>query len=59
MEGYGYSHNFKTEEDQQRDKDLAKFGFTTLRFSDGEVMKDLPNVERVIVEYIFKFEEKR
>ncbi|WP_162428857.1 hypothetical protein [Pontibacter pudoricolor] len=27
-------------------------GFTTLRFTDEEVMKDLANVERVIVGWI-------
>jgi very-short-patch-repair endonuclease len=48
----GYSHNFKTEEDIKRDRDLAELGFTTLRFSDEEVMKDLPNVERAIVGWI-------
>ncbi|MBC5772454.1 endonuclease domain-containing protein [Pontibacter sp. KCTC 32443] len=48
----GYTHNFKTEEDIKRDKEIAELGFTTLRFSDTEVMKDLPNVERVIVAFI-------
>jgi very-short-patch-repair endonuclease len=48
----GYSHNFKSEEDIKRDKDLEILGFTTLRFTDGEVMKDLANVERVIVGWI-------
>ena len=44
----GYSHNFKAEEDIQRDKALAELGYTVLRFHDEEVMKDLPNVQRVI-----------
>ncbi len=48
----GYSHNFKTEEDIKRDKDIADLGFTTIRFTDNEVMKDLANVERVIVGWI-------
>ncbi|MER2997804.1 endonuclease domain-containing protein [Pontibacter populi] len=48
----GYSHNFKTEEDLKRDKEIADLGFTTLRFNDEEVMKDLSNVERVIVGWI-------
>ncbi|MBJ6118855.1 endonuclease domain-containing protein [Pontibacter sp. BT310] len=48
----GCSHNFKTEEDIKQDKDLEILGFTTLRFSDEEVMKDLANVERVIVGWI-------
>ncbi|NDK56733.1 endonuclease domain-containing protein [Pontibacter fetidus] len=48
----GYSHNFKTEEDLERDKEIADLGYTTLRFSDTEVMKDLPNVERVIIGWI-------
>ena len=44
----GYSHNFKIEEDIKRDEVLAIFGFTVLRFSDAEVMKDLPNVQRTL-----------
>ncbi|NDK57410.1 endonuclease domain-containing protein [Pontibacter fetidus] len=48
----GYSHNFKTVEDVKRDNELYQLGFITLRFSDEEVIKDLPNVERIIVAYI-------
>lgn len=48
----GYSHNFKTDEDMTRDKILAGFGFTTLRFSDKEIMDDLPNVKRTIETWI-------
>jgi len=48
----GYSHNFKTEADKKRDLDLAEFGFTALRFSDKEVMKDLPNVQRTLETWI-------
>lgn len=48
----GYSHNFKTGEDIKRDKDLADLGYTTIRFSDSEAMKDLANVERTIVGWI-------
>jgi very-short-patch-repair endonuclease len=44
----GYSHNFKTEEDRVRDSVLNELGYTVLRFTDEEVMKDLPNVQRVI-----------
>ena len=48
----GYSHKFKTDEDMARDKTLAGFGFTTLRFSDKEIMDDLPNVKRTIENWI-------
>ncbi|TPE44177.1 endonuclease domain-containing protein [Pontibacter mangrovi] len=44
----GYSHNLKFAEDEGRDKNLEKLGYTTLRFKDEEVMKDLANVERTI-----------
>ncbi len=40
----GYTHKFKTVEDMERDSVLAGNGFTTLRFTDEEEMKDLPNV---------------
>lgn len=44
----GYSHSFKTEEDCKRDKELKDLGFTVLRFSDDEIMKDLANVQRTL-----------
>ncbi len=52
IEADGYSHKFKTEEDNTIDLDLARLGFTTLRCSDEEVMKDLPNVQRSIEDWI-------
>ena len=48
----GYSHNFKTEEDVKRDEALKTLGFTVLRFSDNEVMQDLPNVQRTLEAWI-------
>lgn len=50
----GYSHNFKVDEDGERDKNLARLGYTILRLSDEEVMKDLANVERAIHAWIKK-----
>lgn len=44
----GYPHTFKTAEDKERDQILAGLGFTVLRFTDEEVMKDLVNVQRTI-----------
>ncbi|MBV6644033.1 MAG: endonuclease domain-containing protein [Cyclobacteriaceae bacterium] len=54
----GYSHNFKNNEDKVRDKELLKLGFQTVRFSDKEVMNDLPNVQRTLEMFIDEFEEK-
>ncbi len=51
----GYSHNFKHEEDVQRDIELQKMGYKTLRFHDEEVMQNLENVERNI---IFEMKER-
>ena len=48
----GYSHNFKTEEDVTRDEELLALGFTTLRFSDREVMQDIDNVRRTLEAWI-------
>ena len=48
VETDSYSHNFKTEEDKKRDKELQEMGFTVLRFSDREVMQDLKNVQRTL-----------
>lgn len=52
IEVVGYSHNFKTEADEKRDKELKEMGFTVLRFSDKEVMLDLPNVKRTLEVWI-------
>jgi very-short-patch-repair endonuclease len=48
----GYSHNFKTVEDHERDKELSYLGFTVLRFTDEEGMKGLSNVVRTIETFI-------
>ena len=48
----GYSHNFKTEEDQKRDQVLNELELTVIRFSDKEVMKDLRNVQRTLEAFI-------
>jgi very-short-patch-repair endonuclease len=48
IEADGYSHNFKTEEDEKRDEKLKQLGFTAIRFPDNEVMKDLPNVQQTL-----------
>ena|SRR3990167_9923776 len=48
----GYSHDFKYEEDIERDKKLKELGFHTLRFTDDEVKNHITNVERAIVQWI-------
>jgi len=44
----GYSHNFKYEEDIERDKSLLEKGYTVLRILESEVQNDLQNVIREI-----------
>ena len=48
----GYSHNFKTEEDKQRDKELKELGFTILRFTEGEVRNNLDFVLNSLTTFI-------
>ena len=48
----GYSHNFKYEEDIIRTNRLNELGYAVLRFSDEEVMNDIMNVERTIINWI-------
>jgi very-short-patch-repair endonuclease len=50
----GYSHNFKHEEDNLRDKKLNDLGYEVLRISEQDVKHDFENVSRVVV---FKVEE--
>ena len=52
----GSSHNDAFERDMQRDKDLLALGYRTLRIENEEVMKDLLNVESVIMDEIEKRE---
>jgi len=44
----GYSHNFKYDEDVKRDKTLNELGYKVVRFSEYQVMNDLPNVIRAL-----------
>ena len=48
----GCSHNSKTAEDERRDAELRALGFTVLRISDEEIMKDLSNVQRMLAAWI-------
>ena len=48
----GYSHQFKYEEDIQRDSELNEMGFDVLRFTDDEIKNHITNVERAIIEFI-------
>ncbi len=44
----GYSHNFKYDEDVERDKELKTLGYKVLRFTEHQVKRDLNNVIRRI-----------
>jgi len=48
----GYSHQFKYEEDIERDARLKQLGFHVLRFTDDEITKHITNVERSIIQWI-------
>ncbi|MFN8358212.1 MAG: endonuclease domain-containing protein [Spirosomataceae bacterium] len=43
--------------DEEKDKTLSALGYAVLRFTDQEVMKDLPNVQRAIENWILSFQE--
>ena len=44
----GYSHEFKTVEDLEREDDLKKMGLNMLRFTEQECRKQMVNVVRAI-----------
>jgi very-short-patch-repair endonuclease len=48
----GYSHRFKSKEDEQRDQKMAKLGYRTVKFLEVEVLNDLENVIRVLESYL-------
>ncbi len=45
--------------DEQKDTDIKNAGFTVLRFSDNEVLQNLPNVVRNIEVAIEEIERKQ
>lgn len=47
------------ESDKIRDERLKDIGFTTLRFTNDEVMRNINNVQRTIEAFIDEFEESR
>jgi very-short-patch-repair endonuclease len=56
----GYSHQFKVEEDKERDLKLLEVGFTVLRFEEGEVRHNLDLVlQRLSIFIENKIEQER
>ena len=55
----GYSHHFEhiVEKDEIKQRDLEEWGLKILRFSDDEVLKQMPNVLMEIEGYISEFEK--
>ncbi len=54
----GYSHRYTEERDNKKEEVLNKSGYTVLRFSEFQVMKELYNVHRAIESFIGEFEIK-
>ena len=54
----GYSHRFKTKEDQERDEKLTNMGYYVLRFKEQEVSNALTDVVIVIDAKIKELESK-
>jgi len=52
----GLTHSFQdvSENDKIREDKLKRLGFTILRFSDNEVLKDLDNVFRVMENFLIE-----
>lgn len=57
----GLSHQFEDviKKDEIRQKRLEEAGFTVIRFSDEEVLKDINNVSRAIEITVEEMEKKR
>ncbi len=54
----GYSHQFKYEEDQKRDRRLSELGYNVIRFTEYNVKNDFENVRRALNIYIEEFVEQ-
>ena len=48
----GRSHQFKTDEDELRDLELKRLGYTVLRISEQQARQDLPNVIRTLESFL-------
>jgi len=55
----GYSHELLEvyNKDVKKEVELKKYGITTLRFSDYQVLRDMENVLRAIEFFIYEFEK--
>jgi very-short-patch-repair endonuclease len=54
----GYSHQFKVDEDNVRDENLKKLGYTIMRFTEKDVRYSFENVTRCVINYVEEFEKK-
>ncbi len=56
----GYSHQIIEvfEKDIVKEEKISSLGITLLRFSDGQVFKDMDNVLRAIESFILEFEDR-
>ncbi|MGB0806281.1 MAG: endonuclease domain-containing protein [Salibacteraceae bacterium] len=52
----GYSHQFKTKQDELRDQQLLEMGYQVLRFTESEIKHRLDNVVTVIEAAITQLE---
>jgi very-short-patch-repair endonuclease len=50
----GYSHQFKYDDDIERDKILFELGYEIMRFTEIEVLTDLENVIRRIENFVLE-----
>jgi len=56
VDGLTHSYDQVVRKDIARQKELESAGFTVLRFNDEEVLNDIENVEKEILEFINKLE---
>jgi very-short-patch-repair endonuclease len=56
----GVTHTFNKVEikDFKKQKDLEEIGFTVLRFKDGEILRNMGDIEKTLENYISQMEKK-
>lgn len=52
VDGISHSHEEQILRDEKRTRDLEEIGFTIIRFTDTEVLRDIENVERTLIGFI-------
>ena len=53
----GEIHKYQKKKDKQREEKLKELGYSVIRFKNEEILYELFNVERILNDFVDKFED--